>query len=204
VLEATIKTTLGKYYALSVTTGFPAPFGDSTMDDNMASLLGRVQTEIGNNKFEGAQLTDEQNAEYNALLAFGEAAATNVPVIGSLLGGTETAAGLLGIDPQFSTNNAASTAELDAQEYAVSETQLNVTMVQALINAGVIPDPGIPQTSLQGQAWFQNGHIMLNGTTTSEFNSWYQGIDGHFGLAAKVGQYSQDMNSQQATSSDSP
>jgi hypothetical protein len=204
VLEATIKTALGKYYALSVTKGFPAPFQYTALDDNMASLLGRVQTEIDNNKFEGAQRTDEQNAEYNALLSFGESAATKVPVIGSLLGGTETAAGLLGINPQLSTDNAASTAQLDAQEYAVGETKLNVTLVQALINAGVIPDPRIPQSSLQGQQWFQNGHIVLNSTTTSDFTAWYGGIEGHYDLAAKVRQYTQDMNSQQATSSDSP
>jgi len=87
---------------------------------------------------------------------------------------------------------------------AVGETKLNVTLVQALINAGVIPDPRIPQSSLQGQQWFQNGHIVLNSTTTSDFTAWYGGIEGHYDLAAKVRQYTQDMNSQQATSSDSP
>ena len=201
VLEATIKTTLGKYYALTATgKGFPAPLHGSTIDDNMASLLGRVETEIGNNKFEGAQLTDQQHAEYNALLAFGEASATKIPVLGSVLGGTETAAGLLGINPQFSTDNAASTAQTNAQEFAVSETQLNVTLVQALINEGAIP-----ASSLQGQEWYHNGRIVLsNSTTTSQFTSWYDGVAGQYGLASKQREYSWYMNHQQALSSDSP
>jgi hypothetical protein len=201
VLEATIKTTLGKYYALTATgQGFPPPLQGTTIDDNMASLLGRVETEIGNNKFEGARLTDQQHAEYNALLSFGEASATKIPVIGAVLGGTQTAAGLLGINPQFSTDNAASTAQTDAQGFAVSETQLNVTLVQALINEGAIP-----ASSLQGQEWYRNGQIVLsNGTLTSQFTSWYGGISGRYDLASKLREYGSYMNQQQALSSDSP
>lgn len=128
------------------------------------------------------------------------ASATKIPVLGSVLGGTETAAGLLGINPQFSTDNAASTAQTNAQEFAVSETQLNVTLVQALINEGAIP-----ASSLQGQEWYHNGRIVLsNSTTTSQFTSWYDGVAGQYGLASKQREYSWYMNHQQALSSDSP
>lgn len=102
--------------------------------------------------------------------------------------------------PQFSTDNAASTAQTNAQEFAVSETQLNVTLVQALINEGAIP-----ASSLQGQEWYHNGRIVLsNSTTTSQFTSWYDGVAGQYGLASKQREYSWYMNHQQALSSDSP
>jgi hypothetical protein len=199
VLQASVKTALGQYYAISVTSGFPPPLNNAPADQQMASLLGRVQTETGNFNFQGAQKTDQQNAEYNALLAFGEGQAKNIPVIGSALGDAQTAAGLLGINmPQFSTNNAAVTAQTDAQNFAIEETRINVPMVQALISNGTIP-----ASSLQGQHWFQNGHIVITGENATSFNAWYQGNSTIKGLQDHEDTYQHVMQLQQSTSSQS-
>src|SRR6185437_8939151 len=108
---------------------------------------------------QGAQATDAQHAEYNALLSFAESQVTKVPVIGAPLGDAQTAAGLLGLNlPSFSTDNAATAYNGDQHNFAIAQLQVNVPMTQALLSNGTISPPS---TSGGQNAWYQNGKINL-------------------------------------------
>jgi hypothetical protein len=197
VLTASVKTTMGRYYAISQTTGFP-PGGPSAPDQDMAALLGRINTEAGNIKFNAAQQQDEQNAETNSLIDFAKDAVTWVPVVGDYADKAESVASLFGVTPQLSTNNAVITQQLNEHDFAVDETKINVPMVQALISANAVP-----ASALQDQPWLQNGRIVLSGNNAAAFSTWYDEYKGSLGhLAGKESQYQFLMQQQEQLTED--
>jgi len=197
VLTASVKTTMGRYYAISQTAGFP-PGGPSAPDLDMAALLGRIDTEAGNIKFNAAEQQDEQNAETNSLIDFAKDAVTWVPVVGDYAGKAASVADLFGVTPQLSTDNAVLTQQVNEHDFAVDETKINVPMVQALISAHAVP-----ASALQDQPWLQNGRIVLNGDNAAAFSSWYDEYKGSLGhLDAKESQYQFLMQQQEQLTED--
>jgi hypothetical protein len=197
VLTASVKTTMGRYYAISQTAGFP-PGGPSAPDTDMAALLGRIDTEAGNIKFNAAQQQDEQNAETNSLIDFAQDAVTWVPVVGDYAEKAESVASLFGVTPQLSTDNAGTTQLVNEHDFAVDETKINVPMVQALISANAVPP-----SDLQDQPWLQNGRIVLAGDNAAAFSSWYDEYKGSLGhLDEKESQYQVLMQQQEQLTED--
>jgi len=197
VLTASVKTTMGRYYAISQTAGFP-PGGPSAPDQDMAALLGRIDTEAGNIKFNAAQQQDEQNAETNSLIDFAQDAVTWVPVVGDYADKAESVASLFGVTPQLSTDNAVLTQQVNEHDFAVDETKINVPMVQALISADAVPP-----SALQDQPWLQNGRIVLTGSNAAAFTSWYDEYKGSLGhLDEKESQYQSLMQQQEQLTED--
>jgi hypothetical protein len=174
-LMASAKTMFTKYYGLKAADQLPAELKGGDPAYFMAKLMGQIQTQSNNVGIQGAQATDAQHAEYNALLSFAESEVTKVPVVGAPLGDAQTAAGLMGINlPSFSTNNAATAHANDQQNFALEQLQLNVPMVQALLHAHTISPPS---TSSGQNNWYQNGTINLkNSTDVDEFNNWYSNV----------------------------
>jgi hypothetical protein len=197
VLTASVKTGLGRYYAISQTAGFP-PGGPSAPDQDMAALLGRINTESGNIKFNAAQQQDEQNAETNSLIDFAKDAVTWVPVVGDYADKAVSVANLFGVIPALSTDNAALTQQVNEHDFAVEETKINVPMVQALISAHAVP-----ASALQNQPWLQNGQIDLSGNNAAAFSTWYDQYKGDLhNLASKEDQYQGIMQLQQQLTED--
>jgi hypothetical protein len=197
VLTASVKTAMGRYYAISQTAGFP-PGGPSAPDQDMAALLGRIDTEAGNIKFNAAQQQDEQNAETNSLIDFAQDAVTWVPVVGDYADKAESVANLFGVTPELSTDNAVITQQVNEHDFAVAETKINVPMVQALISAHAVP-----ASALQDQPWLQNGQIVLNGNNAAAFSTWYDEYKGSLGhLADKESQYQFLMQQQEQLTED--
>jgi hypothetical protein len=196
-LTASVKTAMGRYYAISQTAGFP-PGGPSAPDQDMAALLGRINTEAGNIKFNAAQQQDEQNAETNSLIDFAKDAVTWVPVVGDYADKAESVANLFGVIPELSTDNAVITQQVNEHDFAVAETKINVPMVQALISAHAVP-----ASALQDQPWLQNGQIVLNGSNAAAFSTWYDEYKGSLGhLADKESQYQFLMQQQEQLTED--
>jgi hypothetical protein len=197
VLTASAKTAMGRYYAISQTAGFP-PGGPSAPDQDMAALLGRIDTEAGNIKFNSAQQQDEQNAETNSLIDFAQDAVTWVPVVGDYAEKAESVASLFGATPQLSTDSAVITQQVNEHDFAVAETKINVPMVQALISAHAVP-----ASALQDQPWLQHGQIVLNGNNAAAFSTWYDEYKGSLGhLADKESQYQFLMQQQEQLTED--
>jgi hypothetical protein len=197
VLTASVKTAMGRYYAISQTAGFP-PGGPSAPDQDMAALLGRIDTEAGNIKFNSAQQQDEQNAETNSLIDFAQDAVTWVPVVGDYAEKAESVASLFGATPQLSTDSAVITQQVNEHDFAVAETKINVPMVQALISAHAVP-----ASALQDQPWLQHGQIVLNGNNAAAFSTWYDEYKGSLGhLADKESQYQFLMQQQEQLTED--
>src|ERR1700722_12274644 len=197
VLTASVKTSMGRYYAISQTAGFP-PGGPSAPDQDMAALLGRIYTESGNIKFNAAQQQDEQNAETNSLIDFAKDAVTWGPVVGDYADKAESVADLFGVTPQLSTDNAVITQQVNEHDFAVAETKINVPMVQALISAHAVP-----ASALAHQPWLQNGQIVLNGSNAAAFSTWYDEYKGSLGrLADKESQYQFLMQQQEQLTED--
>jgi hypothetical protein len=197
VLTASVKTSMGRYYAISQTAGFP-PGGPSAPDQDMAALLGRIYTESGNIKFNAAQQQDEQNAETNSLIDFAKDAVTWVPVVGDYADKAESVADLFGVTPQLSTDNAVITQQVNEHDFAVAETKINVPLVQALISAHAVP-----ASALQDQPWLQNGQIVLTGSNAAAFSTWYDEYKGSLGhLADKESQYQFLMQQQEQLTED--
>ena len=174
-LMASAKTMFTQYYGLKATNQLPPELKSGDPAYFMAKLMGQIQTQSNNVGIQGAEATDAQHAEYNALLSFAESEVTKIPVVGAPLGDAQTAAGLMGINlPSFSTNNAATAYASDQQSFALEQLQLNVPMVQALLHAHVISPPS---TSAGENNWYQNGTINLkNSTDVDEFNNWYTSV----------------------------
>lgn len=174
-LMASAKTMFTQYYGLKATGKLPVPLNNGDPAYFMSKLMGQIQTQSNNVGIQGAQATDAQHAEYNALLSFAESEVTKIPVVGAPLGDAQTAAGLMGINlPSFSTNNAATAYASDQQNFAIEQLQLNVPMVQALLHSHVITPPS---TSGGENNWYQNGTINLkNSTDVNEFNNWYTSV----------------------------
>jgi hypothetical protein len=174
-LMASAKTMFTQYYGLKATGKLPSPLNSGDPAYFMSKLMGQIQTQSNNVGIQGAEATDAQHAEYNALLSFAESEVTKIPVVGAPLGDAQTAAGLMGINlPSFSTNNAATAYASDQQSFAIEQLQLNVPMVQALLHAHVISPPS---TSAGENNWYQNGTINLkNSTDVDEFNNWYTSV----------------------------
>jgi hypothetical protein len=197
VLTASVKTAMGRYYAISQTAGFP-PGGPSAPDQDMAALLGRIGTESGNIKFNAAQQQDEQNAETNSLIDFAKDAVTWVPVVGDYADKAESVADLFGVIPELSTDNAVITQQVNEHDFAVDETKINVPMVQALISAHAVP-----ASALADQPWLQHGQIVLNGDNAAAFSTWYDEYKGSLGhLADKESQYQFLMQQQEQLTED--
>jgi hypothetical protein len=197
VLTASVKTAMGRYYAIGQTTGFP-PGGPGAPDQDMAALLGRINTEAGNIKFNAAQQQDEQNAETNSLIDFAKDAATWVPVVGDYADKATSVANLFGVNLQLSTGNAALTQVVNEHNLAVDETEINVPMVQALLDARAIP-----AGDLTNQPWLQNGRIVLSGDNAAAFSSWYDEYKGNLhNLASKESLYQFLMQQQEQLTED--
>lgn len=197
VLTASVKTGLGRYYAIGQTTGFP-PGGPSAPDQDMAALLGRINTEAGNIKFNAAAEQDKVNAETNALIDFATSMASAVPVVGDHVDQATAVAGLFGVNLQLSTGNAALTQVVNEHNLAVDETEINVPMVQALLNARAIP-----AGDLKNQPWLQNGQIVLSGDNAAAFSTWYDQYKGNLhNLASKESQYQFLMQQQEQLTED--
>lgn len=199
-LKASVSTSLGRYYAIGQTSGFPQG-GPSAPDDNMASLLGRINTESGNIHFNSGQQKDETAAETNSMISFASSAATWIPVVGGYISKAESLAGLFGVPTDLATDNAANAATANSYNFADSETNINVPMVQALINARAIP-----ASELKDQPWLVNGKIMLSDksgpdgepSSAAAFSSWWDEHNNVHQLYAKEAQYQQDMQLQQS------
>ncbi|HEY1823581.1 MAG TPA: hypothetical protein VGG83_26940 [Trebonia sp.] len=177
VLMASARTMFSNYYGLMAANKLPSDMTGMDPAREMAQLMAQIQTQSNNVGIQGAQATDAQHAQLNALLSFAESEVTKAPVVGAPLGDAQTAAGLLGINlPSFSTNNAVTDYVNDQQNFATQQMQINLPMAQGLIHYGLIPPP-------TGQSWYHNGTINLQGkdTTTTqqneaEFNSWYNQV----------------------------
>ncbi|HEY2507347.1 MAG TPA: hypothetical protein VGI58_12590 [Streptosporangiaceae bacterium] len=197
VLNASIKTALGRYYTIGETTGFP-PGGPASPDDDMASLLGRVTSESGNIKYVVGTQQDEQNAEVNSMIDFAKDAATWLPVVGDYADKAESVASLFGVPMDLPTDNAASAATANGYDFADAETQINVPMVQALINAHAIP-----ASDLANQPWLVNGKIMLSDQSSpgqqpsaAAFSTWWDQYNKVHNLSAKEAEYQHQMELQ--------
>lgn len=196
VLTASVKTAMGNYYAIRSTAGFP-PGGPASPDLDMASLLGRIGIETGNVHLSQAQQQDAQNAETNAMIDFGQDAVTWVPVVGDYAGKAESLAKLFGVPMHLSTNNAATVQQAGQHNFAIQETQINVPMVQALINAHAIPGSALDNQ----QDWLRNGTVVLTGDKSiSAFTSWWNANNNRHDLANWEARYQHQMEVQQATS----
>lgn len=199
VLRASVSTTMGRYYALGQTSGFPKN-GPGSPDKDMAALLGRINTESGNIHFSAGQQKDEQAAETNSLISFASSAATWIPVAGNYISKAESVATLFGVPMDLPTDHAANAATASGYDFAESETNINVPMVQALIKAHAIP----PE-ALKNQPWLVDGKIVLsdksvNGkpSTAAAFSSWWDKYNSVHHLSDKEGQYQHAMELQQS------
>lgn len=195
-LSAAAKTQMGNYYALGQNGQLPKDLVGSRPDQEMASLVGRIQVEMNNDDIHGQRQVDEQHAEYNSMIKFAEDSAKFLPVVGDAADKAKDpvldAADLLGVPTTFSTDNASNAQQIDDHNLAVDETQVHVPMVQALINTGAIP-----QSQLQGKPWFQHGQVILTGNNASDFNEWYQSNNGKWNLQNLEDQYQHAIELQQ-------
>ncbi|MGD0069504.1 MAG: hypothetical protein ABSB76_39545, partial [Streptosporangiaceae bacterium] len=81
---------------------------------------------------------------------------------------------------------------------AVDETEINVPMVQALLDARAIP-----AGDLTNQPWLQNGRIVLSGDNAAAFSSWYDEYKGNLhNLASKESLYQFLMQQQEQLTED--
>lgn len=195
-LSAAAKTQMGNYYALSETGQLPPGLSGARPDQEMASLLGRIQVEMNNDDIQGKRQLDEQHAEYNSMIKFAEDSSKFLPYVGDAADKAKDPvldmASLLGVPTTFSTNNASNAQQIDDHNLAVDETQVHVPMVQALINTGVIPP-----SELQGKPWFQHGQIVLTGSNATDFNAWYENNNGKWDLQTREDEYQHAIELQQ-------
>jgi hypothetical protein len=208
-LNAAAKVTFGNIYAQIQLHTLPASLQAASADDAMARLLGRIDTAANNDGISLATDLDVQHEEYNKLLEFGAATAKFLPVVGEVadtyLDPAKAALGLLGVPTQFSTDNAAGTQLVDAQNFAGNSTQLHITMAQALISGGakdliasaLQANNGLPAD----QQWLRGGQIVLTKDNAAQFNGWYEGhAAGRYGLDKLEATYSWLYYQQGATS----
>jgi hypothetical protein len=171
ILNASAKTAFSQYYGMKVTNQLPPELKGADPAFDMAQLMAQITTQADAVGIQGAELTDAQNAEYNALLSFAESQVSKIPVIGAPLGDAQTAANLLGFNlPSFSTNNASLTYENDQQNFIAQQMEINVPMVQ-----GMLDYHAIPASDVEGMPWYQDGKIVLaTQQDAAEFDSWFQ------------------------------
>jgi hypothetical protein len=168
IMQGETASALGNQYAQQVVgNAQQGPWSDGLAQD-LASLYGMAITQTQNYRYQGAEAEDVAHGEINTLISMAEAGASLVPGVG------EAVPIAVPLIPTLSTDNASNQAAQDLISYAEQESALNITMVQGLINAGVVT----PQAS-----WYQNGQIVPN----NAFEQWWQH---HLNLsAASLPQY---------------
>ena len=167
ILTGMTTTAMSQYYALYAQGKIPSNVSDP--DVSMASLYGRLMVEAGNVRLNTATLTDQQAAQVDSTIDFAKDAVTWLPVVGNYAEKAESLAGLFGINTDLPTGHAITAQQDNERDLAVSETTVDVPMVQALISAGAVRPSDLTHTS----SWLVNGKITLtNPTAAGDFNTW--------------------------------
>jgi len=167
ILTATTTTAMSQYYALYAQGKIPSDVSDP--DVSMATLYARLMVEAGNVRLNAATLTDQQAAQVDSTIDFAKDAVTWLPVVGDYAEKAESLASLFGISTDLPTDHAVTTQQANERDLAVSETTVDVPMVQALISAGAVPARDLTSAS----SWLVNGQITLtNPTAAGDFSSW--------------------------------
>ncbi len=211
-LDASAKVTFSNVYARTELGKLPPGFNGAQANNAMAGLLGRIQTEANNVGVHLAQDIDAQHQEYNDILALSTDSLQFIPGAGDVLDSAKDPVkdflGLLGIPTEFSTDNATTTEQADAQSFAAQGTQIHVSMVQGLLNNGagdLLSSAQQYNSTHPGQHWLQDNQIVLTTQNYSAFHDWYENlspnIDSKYGLSSLESRYGYYYNQQGATSS---
>jgi hypothetical protein len=212
-INAAAKTMFGNYYAQMQLKQLPASLSGAQPDDAMVRLLGRIDTAANTDGISLATDLDEQHEEYNKMLEFAEDSAKFLPVVGetadAYLDPAKDALGLLGVPTEFSTDNAATAQQVDAQSFADGSTQLHISMVQGLLNNGSSDITTLAQQANAilppDQRWLQNGQIVLTNKNGGAFDAWYTDkVSGLHQLDKLESNYSWLYYQQGATASQGP
>ena len=193
VMTGSTVSAMSQYYALYAQGKIPPNLSDP--DVSMASLYARLTVEAGNVKLNTATLSDEQAAEINSEIDFAKDAVTWVPVVGDYADKAESVASLFGISTELPTDHALTVQQSNEQNFAVTESNVNVPLVQALLNANAIPAKDLNYTS----PWLVNGRIDLSQpNAAADFATWLNSHpDIKDKLDTRVSQYQTQMGIQE-------
>jgi hypothetical protein len=193
ILTGTTTTAMSQYYALFAQGKIPTDVSDP--DVSMASLYARLMVEAGNIRLNTATLTDQQAEQVDSTIDFAKDAVTWLPVVGGYAEKAESLAGLFGISTDLPADHAVTAQQNSERDFAVSETTVDVPMVQALISAGAVPASDLTNTS----SWLVNGKITLTSpTAAADFSSWEDAHPGTMDqLYQRESQYQTAMNLQE-------